>query len=143
MLGGAVQAALLPTDKVSPEALGIFSYANPNVYSHDLLGLTDRYVAARGETYVGTFGKAAPAYTYYGVRPDFIVVHSGFTYLSPMARVSNGAYNNDYSTYLLPELSRSPDCPGRTFVVSIRKDSVARILPAFAELKPRPVTVPD
>ena len=142
-LGGAVQPALLPTDKVSPEALGIFSYMNPNVYSHDLLGLTDRYVAAHGEIYVGTFGKAAPAYSYYGVRPDLIVVHSGFAYLSPMARVSNGTYDNDYSTYVSPELGRSQDCPGRTFVVSIRKDSVARILPAFAELKPQPVTVPS
>lgn len=140
-LSEAVQPTLLPTDKVSPEALGTFSYMNPNVYSHDLLGLTDRYVARYGKGYIRQYGKVAPAYTYHRIQPNLIVVHSGFARLSPMARASKGTYNNDYSTYLLSKLNSS-DCPGQIFIVSIRKDSVARILPAFAELAPRPVTVP-
>lgn len=131
---------LVPDDRISPEALGVFSYMFPDVYSHDFLGLTDKQVARYGTVYNPRYGKQAPAYTYYDVQPDLIVVHSGFGHLSPMARISDGAYNENYSTYRLTNLPRN--CRGSNVVVSIQKASVTRILPAFTQLEPQPVTVP-
>jgi arabinofuranosyltransferase len=136
----AYRPVMLPDDRVSPSAMGIFSYMFPSIYSHDRLGLTDKHVARYGTLYVPRLGKRDPAYTYYNIRPDLIVVDSGFGGLSPMARVSDGAYNEIYSTYQLTELPES--CRGSEVMVSIQKDSVARILPGFAYLVPQPVTVP-
>ena len=143
ILADAAHPVLAPTDKVTPEQLGIFSYKNPNTYIYDgLSGLTDRHVARYGEFYSPTFGKSAFTYTFYEVQPDLILVHSGVNHLRGIAGVSKGTYNDEYSTYSLPPSLMTPSCGGPELVLSIRKDSVARILPAFAELEPQPITVP-
>jgi hypothetical protein len=141
-LAAATRPVLLTTDEVGLEALGTFGYTNPNVYVHDMMGLTDRHVALHGSVYYRAIGKTDPAYTYGTVRPNVILVHSGFNLLSRMVRVSEKEYNDTYSTYSMtsPDL---PPCSEHQYVVSIRKDSAARILPAFAKFEPRPVTVPD
>jgi hypothetical protein len=141
-LAAAARPVLLPTDEVGLEALGTFGYTNPNVYVHDMMGLTDRHVALHGTVYYRAIGKTDPAYTYGTVRPNLILVHSGFNLLSRMVRVSEGEYNETYSTYSLSRPDSSP-CWEHPFVVSIRKHSAAPILPAFAEFELRPVTVPD
>ncbi len=137
----AARPALLPTDRITPEALGLMSYKLPDLYSHDHLGLTDSYIAHHGTVYVPRFGKSEPAYTYYTVRPELVIVHNGFGLLSTLARASNGTYNYDYSTYLLTAMA--PACEVNTYMISIRKDVDTRILPAFAQLEPQRVTVPD
>jgi hypothetical protein len=121
---------------------GTFGYANPNVYVHDMMGLTDRHVTLHGTVYYRSIGKTDLAYTYDAVRPNLILVHSGYNLLSRMVRASDGEYNDTYSTYSLSSPGMQ-SCSERPFVVSIRRDSVARILPAFAGFEPRPVTVPD
>jgi hypothetical protein len=124
---------------VSPEAIGVFSYILIDTYSHDMLGLTDRNVAQHGTDYIRQYGKAAPAYTYKMIRPNVIVVHSGFGLLQPMAAVSGGQYNNDYSTYALPTLQ---ECEDLEVMISIRNDTVARILPMLTRWAYQPVDVP-
>jgi hypothetical protein len=141
-LAEVAQPVLLPSDRVSPEALGVFSYMNPNVYSDDLTGLTNRYVARHGTIYIPRFGKAAPGYTYHTIRPNLIVVQSGFGWLSLLARASDETYNDRYSTYLLASSRMPAPCSSETYIVSIRKGSVARMLPAFKALGVRAVTVP-
>jgi hypothetical protein len=141
VVADATRSALLPGDRVSLEAGGVASYMLPNVYSNEMFGLTDRYVAHHGIVYVRAMGKLAPAYLYYTIRPNLIVVHTKFIFLSRIAHASDGAHNDNYSTYSLPELN----CPTYNYplLISIRKDSVAHILPALAELKPQPVQVPS
>lgn len=99
------------------------------------------YIAQHGPVYVRTFGKRDPGYIYHTVRPNLIVVHSGVGILSEIARTSKGTYNGEYSTYSL----RGLDCPElpHGLHMSIRKDSVARILPNLARFKPQLVTVPS
>jgi hypothetical protein len=143
VLGDSARPVLLPDDRVSPEELGIFSYKIPNVYSHDLMGLTDKQVARYGTFYIPRYGKTAAAYSYYDVQPDLIVVHSGFAHLSPMAQISDGAYNETYSTYRLMNLPEDCGDYEGNVMVSIQKASVARILPAFTQLEPQAVAVPN
>jgi hypothetical protein len=139
-----VKPALLPSDVVALEVLGIFSYQNTEIYSHDLFGLTDRYVAQHGVYYFPQFGKAAPDYTYHDVQPNLILTQSvptqsGPTFLELMAAASGGKYNEDYRTYELTGLSGCQ--PPKNFTVAISKEHVSRILPALAELNPQPVQV--
>jgi arabinofuranosyltransferase len=142
-LADRVRPALLPTDRVSPEVLGIFSYMLPNIYSHDFLGLTDSYVARYGTDYISKAGKIAPTYTYYTIQPNLILGHRGLDRLSRIARDSHGTYNENYRTYSLTK--PPPHCvPGtQGVVISIRQDSAERIFPVFAELGPQPVIVPN
>ena len=111
------------------------------------MGLTDREVVERSTIYVRLYGQSAPAYTYHKVRPDLILVHSGFGFLTPMARVSKGTYKDHYSTYSLQGSlgdvrDEQSSCARRPFLASIRKQDVPRFLPAISEFKPQRVTVP-
>ncbi len=139
LLATTLKPGLLPNDVVSPEAIGVFSYILIDTYSHDMLGLTDRNVAQHGTDYIPQYGKAAPAYTYKVIRPNVFVVHSGFGLLQPMAAVSGGQYNNDYSTYALPTLQ---ECEDLEVMISIRNDTVERILPMLTRWAYQPVDVP-
>jgi hypothetical protein len=56
-----------------------------------------------------------------------------------MVQASDGRFNESYTTYALPEVS---GCEGREVMLSIRKDSVGRFLPAIEHLDPRPIQVP-
>jgi arabinofuranosyltransferase len=147
LLSDELGPALFPSDVVAPEVLGLFAYEHPDVYVHDLMGLTDREVVERSTIYVRLYGQSAPAYTYHKVRPDLVLVHSGFGFLTPMARVSKGTYKDHYSTYSLQDSLRDvrdeqSSCARRPFLASIRKQDVPRFLPAIAEFKPQRVTVP-
>ena len=63
VLSEEVKPALLPSDVVAPEVLGVLSYENPDVYSHDIWGLTDRNIALYGDYYLPQFGKGDAMYT--------------------------------------------------------------------------------
>jgi arabinofuranosyltransferase len=135
-----VKPALLPSDVVVPEVLGVLSYENPDVYSHDIWGLTDRHIALYGDYYLPRFGKGDAAYTYYEIQPDLIVSQTGVTGL--LKGIANTApnYAEQYRTYELTGLS---GCQDKTFVVAISEEQISRIIPALAELSPQPVQVPD
>ena len=143
-LGDAAGDGLRPGDVVAPEALGYFSYANPDVYSHDIWGLTDRHVALHGDYYLAQFGKGDAAYTYREIRPDLMVSQTGVTgYLHGMAHVAGPAYDEDYRTFLLSEeLNEASSCQRWPFAVAVRQEDVSRILPAFSAFDPKPVEVP-
>jgi arabinofuranosyltransferase len=138
-LARTIRPALSAGDKVSAEAIGVFSYLLPATYSHDMLGLTDAYVAKQGTIYHQQYGKAAPAYTYYNVQPTLIIVHSGFGHLKPMAETSQGRYNKTYTTYLLRDID---DCANEEIMISIRSESVQRFLPNLQNLDLQRVIVP-
>lgn len=138
-LSAAAGPALLPSDAMAPDVLGLISYENPEVYSHDLLGLTDRHIALRGDYYVPQFGKTDVAYTYHEVRPDVVLTQTGPAFFGAMARVSGGTYDETYRTY---EFTGLTACRPKVFVVAIREEHVPRILPAFSAFDPKPVEVP-
>ena len=140
-LGDAAGDGLLPGDVVAPEALGYFSYANPEAYSHDIFGLTDRHVALYGDYYLPQFGKIDASYTYNEIRPDLMVSLTGtWGFLGMIANTGGAAYAEDYRTYQLSEgLNEAPSCQHWLFVVAIREEHVSRILPTFAEFNPQPV----
>ena len=139
-LADTAQPVLLPTDRTVLDALGTFSYMLPNTYFQDWNGLTDSHIARHGELLRPRFGKEDPAYAYYNIQPNLFVSHSGVGVFTPMERVSKGAYSETYSTYQLT--NPGDTCVELTMMIAIRRDSVERILPAFAQLDPQPVTVP-
>ena len=98
---------------------GTFGYANPNVYVHDMMGLTDRHVTLHGTVYYRSIGKTDLAYTYDAVRPNLILVHSGYNLLSRMVRASDGEYNDTYSSVARADtlLALFTQVPGRGFSV--------------------------
>ena len=138
-LADTAQPVLVPTDRAVLDALGTFSYMLPNIYFQDRAGLTDSYIARHGEPRP-RFGKEDPAYAYYNIQPNLFVSHSGFGLFTPMERASMGTYSETYSTYLLAKPGDT--CSELKMMIGIRRDSVERILPAFAQLEPQPVTVP-
>lgn len=77
---------LKPGDVVAPERLGLFSYMVPNAYSHDYMGLTDRYVARHG-VWVRYMGRNDYRYTAETVRPAVYVWHSGLVHPQNTLRV--------------------------------------------------------
>jgi arabinofuranosyltransferase len=135
-LAYALQPTLIPGDRVTPEAIGIFSYILSDVYIHDMMGLTDAYLAHQGNIYQRWYGKSDYAYTYRQVAPNIFVFHSGFDHLSQFELASGGRYNDEYETY---DLHTSPPC--HPMNISIRSDSVDRIVPALGGNLER-VTVP-
>ena len=138
-LARLLQPVLVPGDRVSPEAIGRFSYELPDVYVHDFLGLTDREVATKGTLYRKQYGRAHPRYTYEVVHPEIIIVQSGFGHLRPMARVAAGRFNETYSTYSLDQITRCFD----GVLMSVRTDVKSRILPAFAGIESKQLVVPS
>ncbi len=141
-LARAVEPALLPTDKVGSEAIGIFGYTLEDTYVLDYLGLTDYLSAHHGTFYSRGFGKFSPERTY-DARPSIIFTHSGFFIFKRLVDATEGAYNEEYSTYKLTEV---PDCDEEGggkygMMASIRNDSVVRMLPALAPLGPKRVEV--
>jgi len=76
-LSEKMKPALLPSDVVALDVVGVFPYKNPGVYVHDTLGLTDRHLAHNGSMYVPQMGKMDHAYTYYKMRPDVILRQFG------------------------------------------------------------------
>lgn len=135
----ALRPVFLPADRMSPEALGIFSSTLPDTYVHDYLGLTDGYVAQHATKISPTYGKSNPAYTYETIHPTVFVFHSR-GWLTAMARASAGRYNEDYDTFFLDHV---PSCSDRTMIVSVRNDAESRILPQLAQYAPRQVIVPS
>lgn len=136
-LARSIGPALLPTDRISPEALGYFSFVFRDNYSHDMLGLTDRHIARYGTLYIRRFGKADPAYTYSEARPDLIVVHSGLRFLRAMDSAAGGQYDEEYLTYDLA----GQGCPDKALVVSIRAEYAPRFASALAAIHARPILV--
>jgi hypothetical protein len=138
MIADRIRPALLPSDRVSAEALGIFGYALPGIYVHDMLGLTDHHIAHYGSGYHPRFGKSDLAYTYHAIRPTFILVQSSGLemFSSGLARASGGTFNDEYLVY---ELRGAPTegCAGGYMMVIVRKDSAARILPTLQDLAPQ------
>ena len=130
---------LRPSDRMSPEALGIFGYRLPNVYMHDFLGLTDRHVARYGSSYVRHYGKLNPEYTYRTIRPDVIIVHSRMAHLTTIAAASGGSFNETYSTYSLDKVGSCSD----GVLMSVRKSVEKRMLTAFAGIELTRVLVPS
>jgi hypothetical protein len=139
ILSKEVKPALLPSDVMAPDVLGLISYQNPEVYSHDPLGLADRHIALHGDYYIPQFGKMDLDYTYHQVQPDLILNQTGLEPLRNIAAISGGTYDKRYATY---ELTGLTACQPKGFVVAISEEHVSRILPALAELNPQPVRVP-
>jgi arabinofuranosyltransferase len=137
-----IKPALAQDDRVSPEVLGLFSYILADTYSHDMLGLTDRYVASHGTLYSPTYGKIDPEYTFHFIKPTLLVFHSSLRAL-PMwiAQASGGRYNDEYATYQLG-FPVGSGCEDKRLFISLRSDSVARLLPTLAALGPQRVIVP-
>jgi hypothetical protein len=120
---------------------GTFGYANPNVYVHDMMGLTDRHVTLHGTVYYRSIGKTDLAYTYDAVRPNLILVHSGYNLLSRMVRASDGEYNDTYS---LTRCRARACSPARNALCGEHPQGQCRAHPAgVRRVRARPVTVPD
>jgi hypothetical protein len=120
------------------------SYTNPEGYSHDHWGLTDRKVARDDPHYRATFGKYHPLYTFHDIRPTIYVTHAGTGYAAWIEHLSGRDYNRRYRTYQLRGLlrnatvSKTRDCEGNSpYIISIRKSAAERIPTALEELKPR------
>ena len=138
-LARLLEPVLVPSDRVSPEVVGLFSYELVDVYVHDFLGLTDRQVATKGTLYRKQYGRAHPKYTYEVVHPEVFIVQSGFGHLRPMAQAATGRFNKTYSTYSLDQVTNCFD----GVLMSVRTDVKTRILPAFAGIELKPVVVPS
>lgn len=124
----ALKPVLLPADKVSSLVLGVFSYALADFYSHDMLGITDAYLAQHGNYYWSRIGKSDFAYSYQQVYPTVVVLHRYGLPDSAMPQVSGGPVKDEYVVFARDE---EPYCHELTI---LRRDSVARILPALTKL---------
>ncbi len=135
-----INPVLRPGERVSAEALGIFAYVLPEAYVHDMLGLTDGYLARRGDRHHPTFGRSDYAYSYHVVRPVFYLLQSR-SVVDSLWRASAGKFNDEYLAYELLRLPNS-NCDGDYMNVIVHKDSAARIMPTLQDLEPRLVTLP-
>jgi hypothetical protein len=142
-IGEAVRPALGPSDVIVPAALGLVSYLNPEVYSHDPFGLTDEEIAKHGSYYFASLGKMDPLITY-STDFTFFATHDGPGIPRWLNDETEGEYGREYLTYRLDDAvpGQVPGCGGGEYVVAIREDSGPRILPALAELNPQLVQMP-
>jgi len=134
----AIQPALLPDDRLAPEALGIFGYLLRDTYAHDFLGLTDRYLATHGVNYWPQIGKSDLGYTYSVIRPTLFVFHSGLGFPNDLYYHTQGRFDAEYAAYTLRDLK---SCPPGTTILVIRRDSLERLLPMVARFNPQPLAL--
>jgi hypothetical protein len=126
---------LHPGEKVTSESLGLLAFELPDVYVHDLLGLTDEWLAHHGN-FRNIFGRRDYAYTANQVRPLVYVMHSGFDHLQPLrAKTIGRDFNERYETWAVPD-------QGIDLMVSMQTEAAGRIRPALARLHARRVQVP-
>ncbi|MGE0814151.1 MAG: hypothetical protein AB7O93_12480 [Vicinamibacterales bacterium] len=127
---GRVFEAALPPDAVAASLVaGVFGYELRGHVVHDMLGLTDRYLAEHGGLYWPTLGRSDFAYTYDRVRPAVTVLHrSG---LPPGAVPAGDGYRTFAHT-----------AGGCNELVLLRADLADALLPLLAPLHLEPVTPP-
>jgi hypothetical protein len=138
-VGERLATVLRPDDRVAVEVLGVIGYLNRQAYVHDLLSLTDRVGAARGEFYMPRIGKFDPDRTM-ELRPTILVFGAGSFFLPPLRTATSGSFDADYRTSVTTVRGR--DCSGRKLYFSVRADSLDRIAPAFQDLHSEPVPRP-
>jgi hypothetical protein len=144
--------ALRPSDVIAPDALGLASYVDSHVYSHDKFGLTDPEIARHGPYYTPTLGKLDPLYTFYQISPTVYFAHGGAHDPRWVESLTDGEYTRRYATYRLRgmEHSGAPDCRSemaqythKKYIVSIRRgEDNRRLLSALDELEPKPMSIP-
>jgi arabinofuranosyltransferase len=128
-----LRPALRPTDRLALDVLGYVSYVNPDVYVHDLYGLTDSYVAQHGDHYERRFGKFSPGYTLHQVRPTiFAVVYERY-FLPLLVEASSGSFDAEYTTFDVPRAVLSCEVRTGGFLLSVRNDIASRILQSLGE----------
>ncbi|MBV8719646.1 MAG: hypothetical protein JOZ65_31625 [Chloroflexi bacterium] len=137
-IANAIKPALVPGDKVAPEALGEFSYILSDTYSHDMLGLTDSYLARYGTFYIPMFGKEDLTYTYTHIHPEVFISHTQDAKgsLAQFARAVGPEFDSEYSTFRFPSLE---GCD--RISMSVSRESADRIVPALQPLNPRLISV--
>jgi arabinofuranosyltransferase len=138
---------LYPSDVIAAGALGLPSYIDSQVYSHDELGLTDREIARNGPYYIPTLGKLDPMYTFYEISPTVYFTHGAAHDARWLEYLTDGEFTRRYSTYRLRgiSLSKTPGCQGekRQYIVSVRKGKAeGRLLSALKEFGPKAVSIP-
>ncbi|MBS1716620.1 MAG: hypothetical protein JSS72_02670 [Armatimonadetes bacterium] len=85
--------ALIPSDTISPERLGLPSYLMIDHYSHDFLGLTDLHISRHGRAWMKYFGKTDYRYSVNQIRPTvFLTLGTGN--LMNMVRAERRMPNN-------------------------------------------------
>jgi len=148
---GAIAAelapALLPSDTIAPDALGLASYIDAHVYSHDKFGLADREIARHGPYYIPTLGKLDPLYTFYQISPTVYFTHGDAHDPRWLEYLTDGEYTRRYATYRLQGMDHSgePDCQSEKsqYIVSIRRgEAKRRFLSSLNELEPKPLSIP-
>ncbi|MEZ5289938.1 MAG: hypothetical protein R2745_02555 [Vicinamibacterales bacterium] len=128
-MGRVFEAALPPEAVAASLVAGVFGYELQGHVVHDMLGLTDRYLAAHGDLYWPTLGRSDFAYTYDRVRPAVTVLHhSG---LPPGALPPGDGYRTFAHTV-----------DGCNEIVLLREDMADALLPSLAPLRLEPVTRP-
>lgn len=138
-LAEAVAPAVERGDLLAPETLGLFGYRLRQARMFDLFGLTDRHRADSGRRFVPQYGTTDPSYML-ASRPTLIVVHSGLYYLSPLARLPGGEFDAAYLSLTLESMPAA--CTDREWIVSVRRDAVARFEPALSRFAPRRIAIP-
>jgi len=128
-LADALPPRALDHRVIAPEALGTICYLRIHTYCHDLLGLTDATIAAKGSMYRVTFGRLDPPYSALDVRPDVYILHSGIGLLRVLD--VDGFLAKNYRIFYLQAC-------GLTLAI---KDSVSPASLDIAALKPVPETL--
>jgi len=106
-------------DIISAEALGFVSFQLINVRMHDPVGLTDKYIARHGQP-IMLYGKEDSEYTLSIVSPTVALWH----YTGHLSTVPPEVLQR-YRTWRF-----GPDAGTMSTIMMIRKDQVARLLPA-------------
>ena len=129
-----LKPALLPSDVIAPEVLGVVSYVLIDNPMHDWLGLVDSYVAHHGTVYFPTFGKADPQYSVDSVAPAVFAFASGPTTVEIFQSKTHGGFAQKYGCW---------EVIGQPIILAFRRDREPALLEALrtAKLPIRPFFV--
>ncbi|GAB1471662.1 hypothetical protein MASR2M66_25400 [Chloroflexota bacterium] len=115
-------APLNSSDIVSAEGIGFISYALPEIYMHDPLGLTEKYIAQYGKD-KSPFGKMDIKYTVTKIKPSIMV----WQYTGHLRGIDSDILDSEYITYCYGYCYSWHDAD----IVMIRKDRAMELAKYF------------
>jgi hypothetical protein len=134
----AIRDDLTTSDIVAVEALGYFSYFAPDAYVHDFLGLAEPHISRYGQL-VPPWGKVDYRYTIDDVRPNLIMLHSGYWHFRKMMNASARPLLTDYEFYAICPVA---DLSGSFFFVAIATRDVPRLSKPLLDVGLCPIPEP-
>jgi hypothetical protein len=136
-IGKRLAPVIGPEHLVSAEAIGIISFEQPQIVFHDFLGLCDEHIAQHGAR-VLPWGRIDLRYTVDEVRPDVIVLHSGYYWVRQMKAASRDSMSG-YSYYAI---GSEPDLDGLFQVVAVRDHLRGEVAAALEPLGATAIPAP-